>query len=122
MYKISAQTCFSAAHRIVGYDGPCGKAHGHNWRVRVEVRTRDLDALGIGYDFKDLKVLLGEATARLDHEMLNEIPPFDTMNPTAENIARQIHDLMKSRIPEKVEIVHVEVWESSSYKVTYSEE
>lgn len=121
MYKISIETHFAASHQLHGYQGPCKTLHGHTWRVRVEVKSDRIDDIGISVDFKDLKRLTHDVIERLDHKHINDIPPFDRENPTAENLARYIYGEVKQRLPGGVNMVEVVLWESANYAVTYSE-
>lgn len=121
MYKISIETHFAASHQLHGYQGPCKTLHGHTWRVRVEVKSDRIDDIGISVDFKDLKRLTHDVIERLDHKHINDIPPFDRENPTAENLARYIYAEVKQRLPGGVNMVEVVLWESANYAVTYSE-
>jgi 6-pyruvoyltetrahydropterin/6-carboxytetrahydropterin synthase len=120
MYIISARTKFSAAHQLCGYEGPCEKLHGHNWFVRVEVKTPKLNSIGIGLDFRQLKAILEKVTDRLDHNLINDVEPFDHLNPSAENLARHFYQSIEPQLPEPVRMVSVTVWESEKYRVTYT--
>ena len=97
MYEISIQTVFSAAHRLRNYQGDCEALHGHNWKVQVTVQTHKLNEIGLAIDFKMLKKITNEALSRLDHACLNDIAPFDDMNPSSENIARVLFEEHESR-------------------------
>ena len=88
MYYLTVSSHFDAAHALVGYDGPCSNLHGHTWTIDVTVRGTKLDHVGIVYDFKALKRDLADLLDPLDHHFLNEVPPFDKMNSTAENMSR----------------------------------
>ncbi len=98
MFEIHVQAHFSSAHHLEGYDGDCSRSHGHNWLVEAVLGTRDLDATGIGIDFRDVKACLGKVLSKLDHRDLNDIPPFDRINPTSENIARYIFEKLTAEI------------------------
>jgi len=119
MFKISVIKEFPAAHKLDGYPGVCHKIHGHNWKVRTVVATDRMDDIGIAVDFKILEDLLEKIIARFDHQMLNELKPFDRKNPTAENLALYIHDSIKDELPKGVKVAAVEVAESNNYVVTY---
>jgi 6-pyruvoyltetrahydropterin/6-carboxytetrahydropterin synthase len=121
MYRLFVESHFTAAHRLRGYEGHCGRLHGHTWKVRVEVESERLDAIGISLDFKELKSLVDIPLEKLDHFHINEIPPFDAENPTAENLSRFIYLEVKSRLPDGVTVAAVTVWESEKYGVSYSE-
>jgi 6-pyruvoyltetrahydropterin/6-carboxytetrahydropterin synthase len=121
MYEIYKESTFSSAHRLREYKGRCESLHGHNWRARVYVAAEELDSLGMVIDFKVLKKALDETAGKLDHVYINEVPPFDTINPSAENIARWLFDEMSAIINNsRVVITRVMVWESEASCATYS--
>jgi 6-pyruvoyltetrahydropterin/6-carboxytetrahydropterin synthase len=120
MYEISVQEHFDAAHYLRGYQGKCEKVHGHRFQVVVNVRARQVDDIGLAYDFTKLKQQLGEIVSRFDHTCLNDVPPFDRINPSSENIASTIYSELQSRLKEtKVSLYSVQVWESPHSAVTY---
>lgn len=122
MYEISIQTAFSAAHRLMNYQGDCEALHGHNWKVQVTVQAHKLNDIGLAIDFKLLKKITGEALARMDHSFLNDIPPFDDINPSSENMARVIFEQLKPRVAEcGVTLAKVSVWESENAWASYGE-
>ena len=82
------KTGFSAAHQLRYYDGKYENLHGHNWTVIVTVETMELDKIGLGVDFVVLKKNVADILSRLDYKNINEVPPFDLKNPSAENISR----------------------------------
>jgi 6-pyruvoyltetrahydropterin/6-carboxytetrahydropterin synthase len=110
---------FDAAHALHGYPGECCNLHGHTWDVEVVVRGSALDEVGIVYDFKTLKSDLAAVLDPLDHAYLNDVPPFDTQNPTAENLSRHIYERLQELVGEQVCVVEVAVWESPVAKITY---
>lgn len=122
MFRTFIETRFSAAHRINGYQGQCGKLHGHTWKVRVQVKTKTIDEIGISIDFKEVRKLTDSILENLDHQLINEVPPFDCENPTAENLAKYIYEQIAQKLPECIEIDEVTVWESDNYAVIYSED
>lgn len=121
LYKISVTTKFAAAHRLREYEGACENLHGHNWLVKAQVATSQLDDIGIAYDFKKLKVQLHEIIDRLDHQYLNDVPPFDAMNPTSENVAKYIFQSLATKLPDNLKVVSIEVGESDHYTAIYEE-
>ncbi len=121
MYKISVTTKFSAAHRLRNYEGPCENLHGHNWMVTAQLGSTSVDGLGMVYDFKKLKRLLHEIIDAFDHKFLNEVAPFDRVNPTSENVARFIFDSLQSRIDPPLRLIAVSVGESENNIATYEE-
>ncbi len=86
-YAVKVQVEFAAAHHIRGYDGECARPHGHNWKIDVEASTLQLNNIGISVDFKVLKSLVKKLVDRYDHQDLNTIEPFITLNPTAETLS-----------------------------------
>ena len=121
MYEISVEKHFDAAHYLRGYKGKCEALHGHRFRVVARVRTAQLDDIGIAYDFAELKQHLNEILSRFDHTCINDVPPFDQINASAENIARTIYQELEPKLAgAPVNISSVEVWESPQTRVTYS--
>jgi 6-pyruvoyltetrahydropterin/6-carboxytetrahydropterin synthase len=125
MYKLTAEKTFSSAHALRGYKGKCENIHGHNWRVRVVVGGKKLNNLGMLVDFHVVKYMLDEVVESLDHTNLNEINPFEKVNPSAENIAAYIYKGMKKTLREQghkgVSLAEVTVWESETSSATVSE-
>lgn len=119
MYDLMIRGHFDAAHALHGYPGECCKLHGHTWDIEVVVRGHELDEVGIVYDFKTLKSDLNAVLEPLDHAYLNDVPPFDTMNPTAENLSRHIFEALQAQVGDAVRVVEVAVWESPVAKITY---
>jgi len=114
-YTVSREKYFSAAHHLREYDGKCENIHGHNWRVIVFVSTKKLDNTGFVVDFKILDSVIDEIFDILDHQDINNIPPFDKINPTAENIAAFILQTADEKIKvyrNDVAVEKVKVWES----------
>ena len=121
MYHISVEQHFDAAHFLRGYHGKCEALHGHRFRVVVKVKSSGVDDIGIAYDFAKLKQHLGDILARFDHTCLNDVPPFDKINPSSENIASTIYNELKPKLAEApVSLSGVEVWESPESRVSYS--
>ena len=121
-YTVSVIKWFASAHALRGYKGRCENLHGHNWKVRVSLSSHELDPIGMVVDFTDIKAHAGEVIRNLDHTYLNEHAPFDTINPTAENIASYIFKEMKKIPRPGVTVESVEVWESESSCATVTEQ
>lgn len=119
MYELSVKDHFDAAHSLRDYPGECRRLHGHTWDVEVTVRGKDLDDLGMVYDFKRLKDELRTVLDDYDHVLLDEVPPFDRVNPTAENLARVVYDRLAPVVGDAVSVVEVAVWESPVAKLVY---
>jgi len=121
MYEITIETHFSAAHRLRQYDGECERLHGHNWKVEISVISEILNELGMVMDFKDLKDKSKALINRFDHQYLNDIPPFDRINPTTENMAKYIFDELSKLInTENIKISKVSIWESDTCSASYT--
>ncbi len=121
MYEISVEQHFDAAHFLRGYQGKCEALHGHSFRVVVKVRASRVDDIGIAYDFKILKQHLGDILSRFDHTCLNDVAPFDKINPSSENIASTIYNELKLKLAgAPVSISCIEVWESPQSGVAYT--
>jgi|SRR5579863_1241323 len=121
MYEVSVDESFAAAHNLRNYHGKCEDLHGHNYKVRVVLAGEKLDATGLLYDFVHLKQVIRSVIGSLDHKYLNELPPFDTINPSAENIARHIHDEASKQLLKTngVGIARITVWETDTSAATY---
>jgi 6-pyruvoyltetrahydropterin/6-carboxytetrahydropterin synthase len=116
MFEIRVTTKFGAAHNLRNYGGKCENLHGHTWRVDVALRGASLNEIGLMRDFKDVKNALKEVLSRFDHSYLNELSPFDKINPTAENLSKHIFDELVKVFPELFEVC---VWESEDARATY---
>jgi 6-pyruvoyltetrahydropterin/6-carboxytetrahydropterin synthase len=120
MYEISVEQEFEAAHYLRGYRGKCENMHGHHFRVVARLRAKKLDGIGIAYDFTILRDQLGQLLARFDHTCLNDVAPFDQINPTSENIASTVFGEIKAVLKGGgVSLSNVQVWESPRSCVTY---
>jgi 6-pyruvoyltetrahydropterin/6-carboxytetrahydropterin synthase len=122
MYEVSVDESFAAAHNLRNYKGKCENLHGHNYKVRVTLAGKELDSTGLLYDFVHLKQAIQGVIRSLDHTYLNERPPFDVLNPSAENIARYIYDETARQLPPAPNgagIASITVWESDVTAATY---
>ncbi len=120
MYELMIETHFSAAHQLRGYAGDCARLHGHNWHVRLYVECSELDELGMGIDYKIMKTELKAALEPWDHYNLNDVAPFDEINPTSENVASELYKTMAQRLEnERLTVSRVEISETCTAKVTY---
>ncbi|MFA5515523.1 MAG: 6-carboxytetrahydropterin synthase QueD [Desulfuromonadales bacterium] len=121
MYRLTINTHFAAAHNLRNYQGDCENLHGHNWKVEVTVAARELDKAGLGIDFKILKRETKEVLGLLDHKYLNDIPPFDTLSPSSENMACFLFEKIGERLNSaNVQVEKVTVWESDQAHASYS--
>lgn len=121
MFEVSVEHTFAAGHALRNYYGKCENVHGHNYRVQVTVRGEKLDDTGMLADFVALKRLLRGISEPLDHVFLNDIAPFDRVNPSAENMAVYICEKMQQGLnfANPVEVAEVKVWETDIQAATY---
>lgn len=98
MYKISKQFAFSASHILEGLAGdhPCGRLHGHNYVVTIHLRSAKLNEHGFVVDYRDLSFIKEYIDEMLDHRHLNDI---FSINPTAENLAKQLFEIFSEKEP-----------------------
>ena len=110
---ISKDIVFSGAHAVAFTHGGSERRHGHNWRLRVTVSASELDTAGMVMDFAALKAEVKEILAPFEFRDLNETPPFDRVNPTAEQIASLVFERLQAKIGnERLRVERVEVWET----------
>ncbi len=122
-YTLKVSADFAAAHQLRDYPGACSRLHGHNWRLEDQGSSSRLDELGMVIDFRRIRQEARAVVDRLDHEFLNEIPPFDEINPTAENIAAHLYREIDARIrTDERRVESVTLWETDRACVRYSEE
>jgi 6-pyruvoyltetrahydropterin/6-carboxytetrahydropterin synthase len=123
MYEIKIESSFSGAHRLRGYDGKCENLHGHNWKVEVFVSSSEVGEDGMVLDFRKLKEATQSVLDTIDHKYLNEIPYFDEINPSSENIAKYIFDRIRDRLREnRFRVTKVTAWESEGACASYYED
>ena len=122
MYEVTVKTGFSAAQQLRLYDGKYENLHGHNWSAVVAVEADELDAMGVGIDFVRLKKFVEEILGELDYQNINEIPPFDKQNPSAENIARWLFLKLKEKVNTPgTRVKRVEIYEMEGCGASYFE-
>jgi 6-pyruvoyltetrahydropterin/6-carboxytetrahydropterin synthase len=119
-YEVKVEGSFAAAHALRDYGGACQRLHGHNFNVTAVARAPELNAVGIALDFKELGSHLGEVLEQLDHQNLNDLPPFDERNATAENIAAYIFERLAPRLePTGATLTRITVEESAKYAASF---
>jgi 6-pyruvoyltetrahydropterin/6-carboxytetrahydropterin synthase len=121
MFEITIEETFAAGHALRNYKGKCENVHGHNYRCQVTVTGEQLDEIGLLVDFVELKRIVHGVIDRMDHQWLNEFPPFDVLNPSAENIAKFIFDEVSVGLKTQrtVHIGAVKLWETDTASATY---
>jgi len=120
MYEIMVENHFEAAHYLRGYQGKCEAMHGHRYKVVVRIQATELNDIGLSLDFTDIKAKLALVLERLDHTCLNDLPMFEKINPSAENIASYIYHRMAEKLAaEPATLLAVEAWETPYQGVSY---
>jgi 6-pyruvoyltetrahydropterin/6-carboxytetrahydropterin synthase len=122
MYDVTVKTGFAAAHQLRLYDGKYENLHGHNWTAQVTVEADELDPIGVGIDFVKLKAMVEKNLSELDYHNINEVPPFDEQNPSAENIARWLFLKLKVEVNTNLtRVKRVEIYEMEGCGASYFE-
>ena len=125
MYEVTVEDSFAAGHYLRNYRGKCENPHGHNYKVRITLHGKELDQAGLLLDFKELKQVMKPVIERLDHQMINDVAPFTTLNPSAENLARYFYDetnsTLKNSTSGRVSVKEVTIWETDTTTARYSE-
>ena len=124
MFEVMIERNFSSAHQLRGYRGKCENLHGHNYKIEIYARGRELDNIGLLVDFVELKAAADEIVNYLDHRNINELPPFDEeLNPSAENLARYILERVSAQVgDERVQVYKVRCFETPTSVATYQVE
>jgi 6-pyruvoyltetrahydropterin/6-carboxytetrahydropterin synthase len=125
MFEVTVEAGFSSGHYLRNYKGKCENPHGHNYKVRVTLAGTELDEAGLLLDFKLLKHVMRPVIEYVDHKMLNDIEPFDKINPSAENLARyfyqQTSEQLNGMTGGRVRIKDCTIWETDTTTATYFE-
>jgi 6-pyruvoyltetrahydropterin/6-carboxytetrahydropterin synthase len=132
MYRVSVEEEFAAGHALRGYRGKCENPHGHNYKIRITVEGKALNKIGLLIDFVDLKAAMHATSAKLDHVFMNDVEPFKTANPSAENIAKFFFEEVAAQVKKSTRkadnawpkgllpyVTEVTVWETSTSIATY---
>ena len=121
MFEVTIEETFSAGHALRNYHGKCENVHGHNYRVQVTFSGPELDSIGLLVDFVAVKKLMQTVVDRLDHQFLNDLAPFDALNPSAENMAKYFYDEISGGLGQStpVKLAQVRVWETDTTSATY---
>jgi 6-pyruvoyltetrahydropterin/6-carboxytetrahydropterin synthase len=122
MFEVSVEETFSAGHALRGYKGKCENVHGHNYRVRVTLEGPQLDHIGLLVDFTEVKRAVREIMGRLDHQFVNDLEPFKSVNPSAENLAKYFYDEVAKllpALPAGARVRDVILWETDTSRAQY---
>jgi len=121
MFEVCVEQTFAAGHALRDYKGKCENVHGHNYRLQVTVAGERLCANGLLVDFIELKRVMRDVIEYLDHRFINDLPPFDVINPSAENMAKYFYDEVTRRLPDErgLGLAEVKVWETDIQWAAY---
>jgi 6-pyruvoyltetrahydropterin/6-carboxytetrahydropterin synthase len=122
MFQVSVEETFSAGHALRGYKGKCENVHGHNYRVQITLEGPQLDNIGLLVDFTRVKQVMREVIKRLDHQFINELEPFTSVNPSAENMAKYFFEEVSSQLkdlPPGALVKDVVIWETDTAYAKY---
>lgn len=120
-FTIRVEARFEAAHNLREYKGAPEPLHGHSWKIEAKFKCKQLDHEYIGIDYVHVEKAIRELAQRFDHRYINEIPPFDQLNPTSENMARWFFEqLNRPEIKQEADLSEVVVWEGPEAYVSYS--
>ncbi|MBF0235094.1 MAG: 6-carboxytetrahydropterin synthase QueD [Desulfamplus sp.] len=123
VYEIYVKDHFSAAHSLNGYNGNCAQIHGHNWIIETFIQCRQLNSIGIGIDFREVKQTVKQLLKTVDHTHLNDLEAFKNTNPTSENIARFLYKELERKLNNPhIKVSKVKVSETPGCGSTYWEE
>ena len=106
MYTITKEFHFSASHELKNLpeNHQFFRLHGHNYIVKVELQSDDLNEYDFVQDYGELSKIKKYIDDNFDHRHLNEV--MDHVNPTAELIAKYLYDLFINEYP-KIVAIHV---------------
>jgi 6-pyruvoyltetrahydropterin/6-carboxytetrahydropterin synthase len=125
MFEVTVEDSFAAGHYLRNYKGKCENPHGHNYKVKITLIGSELDQAGLLLDFKLLKQVMRPVIDRIDHQMLNDLEPFKTVNPSAENIARYFYQETSQQLSDmtsgRVRVKACTIWETDTTSATYYE-
>ncbi len=122
MFQVSVEETFSAGHALRGYKGKCENVHGHNYRVQITLEGPELDNIGLLVDFTHVKRVMRELIKRLDHQFINDLEPFTTVNPSAENMAKYFFEEVSKELkemPPGAKVKDVVIWETDTANARY---
>lgn len=121
-YVVKIQARFEAAHFLRNYRGISEPLHGHSYLVEAELSAPDggLDEDDLAVDFIASKRELERFAKTLDYGCINDVAPFDAINPSAENIARWFFEGLRAALEAEQGVVRaITVWEGPVNSVRY---
>lgn len=124
MYSLGLQREFVARHYLIGADwGAENDVHPHHYRIEVRLESDSLGPHGFIVDLVDLESQLERMLARYRDQVLNELAPFESLNPSLEHFARILClELASALAPTSLTAIQVTLWEDASAWAAYREE
>lgn len=93
--------------------------HGHNYTLEVTIKGPVDSVTGMVMNIKELKQILHQVVEKFDHHFLNlDLPEFQKIVPTTENITRVIWQMIRKRRP-RISLSRIRLWEGSGLYVEY---
>jgi 6-pyruvoyltetrahydropterin/6-carboxytetrahydropterin synthase len=123
MYSVAVQREFSAQHYLTGADfGPENQLHSHAYRVELRLTGDKLDRYGFLVDIDVIAAELDQVLAGIRDKTLNDLTPFQGINPSIEHLARILCLTLRSRIADVcLHEATVTIWEGPSAWAAYTE-
>ena len=130
--RITREFSFEGAHALGGYDGKCCHIHGHSYRMAVTVSGNPIEddnspKKGMVLDFTDLKKIVNENIIdKFDHALVmkegallaedigrvyGNVVTVD-FQPTSEMLVIHFADIVKSLLPEGIQLHSIKLWET----------
>jgi 6-pyruvoyltetrahydropterin/6-carboxytetrahydropterin synthase len=123
MYTLGLQRDFIASHYLIGGDwGAENHLHAHHYKVEVILSGDTLDQHGYLVDLAALEEALDGCVAGFRDKTLNDLPEFDQLNPSIEQLARRIHqNLCRCLTVKGFTTIEIKLWENDFAWAAYRE-
>ena len=119
LYSVTVRREFIAQHFLVGGDwGRENEVNSHRYRIEARYEGTSLDRHGFLLDISDIDDKLDGLVKRYRDRTLNELPEFEGLNPSVENFARIVSDLLLVTTP-NVSALEVTIWEDDNASAAY---
>ena len=120
MFEVTVKKSLFASHGLRNYSGGVEAPHDHNWIIEAMFESNLLDSAGCAIDFREIDRAFQEILLVYQGKNLNELEPFRTTSPSAENIARNIFEQLSSLLKKnKANLVSITAWEDEEHGATY---
>jgi 6-pyruvoyltetrahydropterin/6-carboxytetrahydropterin synthase len=121
MYTVAVKRDFIAQHFLTGGDwGPENQKHSHHYQVELQLEGASLDQHGYLVDIVDIEAHLDALVARYSNQTLNELPEFESLNPSIEHFTRILCQSLSERIQIlNVNAITVKIWENEITWASY---